>query len=128
MCMKNLITVLTIILFSQMAHSQKSNESYDLLWKSVQKFENEALTKSALEVVQKISKKAKKEKNSAQIVKSLLYTSKYALTLEEDAQLKIINDFKQEIEIAEVTNKKCIGELFGQSILAIFSAKPIPIL
>ncbi len=108
MCMKNLITVLTIILFSQMAHSQKSNESYDLLWKSVQKFENEALTKSALEVVQKISKKAKKEKNSAQIVKSLLYTSKYALTLEEDAQLKIINDFKQEIEIAEAPTKNVL--------------------
>lgn len=108
MCMKNLITVLTIILFSQMAHSQKNNESYEVLWKNVQKFEKEALTKSALNVAQKISEKAKKEKNSAQIVKSLLYTSKYALTLEEDAQLNIVNDFKREIEIAESPTKNVL--------------------
>lgn len=59
MYMKNLFILVTVILFSQMAHSQKNNESYEVLWKSVQQFENEALTKSALAVVQKISKKQK---------------------------------------------------------------------
>ncbi|NNK76344.1 MAG: hypothetical protein HKP42_09825, partial [Maribacter sp.] len=87
--MKYFTLILTVILFSNMAQSQKNNESYDQLWKSVQKFEAEALTKSALAVVDKITIKAKREKNSPQIVKSLLYSSKYALTLEEDAQLKI---------------------------------------
>ena len=112
--MKYLTLILTVILFSNMAQSQISNESYEVLWKSVQKFEKEALTKSALSVVQKISEKAKKEQNSAQIVKSLLYTSKYALTLEEDAELKIINDLKQEIEIAESPTKNVL-----ESYLAI---------
>ncbi|MDB4292372.1 MG2 domain-containing protein [Maribacter sp.] len=98
--MKHLITILTVLLFSQMAQAQKNNGSYEALWKQVEKLEGEALTKSALAVVTTISEKAKKEKNSAQIVKALLFTSKYAMTLEEDAQLKIITDFKSEIEKA----------------------------
>ncbi|EAR02144.1 hypothetical protein FB2170_02635 [Maribacter sp. HTCC2170] len=91
-----------------MAHSQKNNDSYDALWKNVEKLEKEALTKSALEAVGKISVKAKKENNSVQIVKSLLYTSKYALTLEENAQLNIISDFKDEIAKAEVPTKNVL--------------------
>jgi len=106
--MKYVILILTVILFSNMAQSQKNNDSYEVLWNSVQKFENDALTKSALAMVHKISEKAKKESNSAQIVKSLLYTSKYALTLEEDSQLKIVTEFKQEIENAESPTKNVL--------------------
>ncbi len=80
-----------------MGHSQSTSDSYTALWERVQKFEKEALTKSALNIVALISKKAKTEQNSVQIIKSLLYTSKYALTLEEEAQLKIMQDFKLEI-------------------------------
>ncbi|MBC8767625.1 alpha-2-macroglobulin [Arenibacter sp. BSSL-BM3] len=92
--MKKIATIFTIILFSQMGQSQSTSDSYTALWERVQKFEKEALTKSALNIVALISKKAKKEQNSVEIIKSLLYTSKYALTLEEDAQLKIVQDFK----------------------------------
>ncbi len=106
--MKHLVTILTIILFSQMAQTQKNNDSFETLWKQVEKLENEALTKSALKVVTSISEKAKKEKNSAQIVKALLYASKYAMTLEEDAQLKIFNDFKTEIAKAESPTKNVL--------------------
>ncbi|NNK76336.1 MAG: alpha-2-macroglobulin, partial [Maribacter sp.] len=59
-------------------------------------------------VVDKITIKAKREKNSPQIVKSLLYSSKYALTLEEDAQLKIINDFKDGIAQSEAPTKNVL--------------------
>lgn len=106
--MKNILLILTILLFSQMTEAQQTNNSYEALWKQVQKLENEALTKSALKVVETISAKAKKEKNSSQVVKSLIYSSKYALTLEEDAQLKIINDFKSEIEKAEFPTKNVL--------------------
>ena len=95
--MKTATVLIFIIFFSQMANAQQNNESYETLWKKIQKYENEGLTKSALGVAETISEKAKKEKNSPQIVKSLLFISKYALTLEEDAQLKIISDFKTEI-------------------------------
>ena len=106
--MKRLITLITIILFSQMAQSQKNNDSFEALWKQVQKLENESLTKSALKVVETISSKAKAEKNSPQTVKALLYASKYALTLEEDAQLKIIKNFESEIAQAKSPTKNVL--------------------
>jgi len=91
-----------------MAQGQKNKETYEALWKQVQKLESDALTKSAFEVVTDISKKAKKDNNAAQIVKALLYSSKYAMTLEEDAQLKIINDFKAEITTTKAPTKNVL--------------------
>ncbi|MGB5666153.1 MAG: MG2 domain-containing protein, partial [Maribacter sp.] len=112
--MKYFALIFTVILFSNMAQSQQKGDTYEVLWKKVQKLENEALTKSALDVVNHIAEKAKKENNSPQIVKALLYASKYALTLEEDAQLKIINDFKSGIEKAGFPTKNVL-----ESYLAI---------
>ncbi|SDM75516.1 alpha-2-macroglobulin family protein [Kriegella aquimaris] len=106
--MKYIATLFTIILFSQMTQSQQNSESYENLWKKVQKLEDQALTKSALTLVQSISEKAKKENNSAQLIKALLYSSKYAMTLEEDSQLKIIGDFKTEVEKAEFPTKNIL--------------------
>ena len=70
--MKNVLLFLTIILFSQSTAGQQNNDAYDVFWKQVQKLESEALTKSALKIVETISAKAKKEKNAPQIVKALL--------------------------------------------------------
>lgn len=106
--MKKIATIFTLILFSQMGQSQSTDDSYSSLWQRVQKLEKEAMTKSALDIVALISKKAKKEQNSVQIVKSLIYTSKYALNLEEDAQLKIVSDFKQEIGQSQFPTKNIL--------------------
>ncbi len=80
-----------------MGQSQTIDDSYALLWQRVEKLEEENMTKSALEVVELISQKAKKEGHSAHIIKSLLYSSKYAMVLEEEAQLLIVQEFKSEI-------------------------------
>ena len=106
--MKKFYFILILFLFSQMTNAQESYESYEVLWEKVKQFEKEALTQSALKVVKDISEKAKKEKNSPQIVKALLYSSKYAMTLEEDAQLKIVNDFKTEINKSEFPSKNIL--------------------
>lgn len=106
--MNKLSLVFTLILFSQMIKAQSPNQSYEVLWKKVQQFESEALTKSALSTVQTIAEKAKKEQNSAQIVKALLYTSKYAMVLEEDAQLKIVTDFKTQITLSSFPTKNIL--------------------
>ncbi|MBU2974228.1 alpha-2-macroglobulin family protein [Zobellia sp. B3R18] len=106
--MKRFSLIFTVILFSQMLTAQNNGDSYTSLWEQVQKLEREALTKSALKLVETISVKAEKEKNSAQIVKSLLFVSKYAMTLEEDAQLHIINRFKEEIDKAETPTKNVL--------------------
>ncbi len=112
--MKKLISLLTIILLTNMTLAQDPDyNNYSKLWKDVEKFENDGLPKSALKVVQDISAKAKADNNSPQIVKTLMYKSKYALTLEEDAQLSIINDFKEGIANSEFPTKNIL-----ESVLA----------
>ncbi|MEE9363204.1 MAG: alpha-2-macroglobulin family protein [Cellulophaga sp.] len=106
--MKHIIRLFIILLFSQMIQAQQHGDSYSNLWKKVEKLEKEALTKSALETVTLIFDRAKKEQNSVQTIKALLYTSKYALTLEENAQLQIVNNFKSEIKKSQFPTKNIL--------------------
>lgn len=103
--MKHFTALLTIFLFANFSFGQ--SENYTALWQEVTKFEAQGLPKSALEVVSKISNLAEKENNATQRIKCLIYESKYALTLEEDAQLSIINNFKSEIAISQAPTKTC---------------------
>ncbi|TYB79325.1 alpha-2-macroglobulin family protein [Bizionia myxarmorum] len=109
--MKQLTTLLMIILFANFTEAQ--NTDYTILWKQVEKLENDGLSKSAMEMVSKISAKAKHENNKSQIIKSLLYKSKYSLTLEEDAQLQIISDFKNEIAGSQAPTKNILENMLA---------------
>ncbi|TBN12497.1 alpha-2-macroglobulin [Hyunsoonleella pacifica] len=100
-----------ILLFSNIFHAQNNN--YEDLWKTVEKLEKEGLSKSALKKVEAIALKAIKDENHPQVIKTMLYKSKYALVLEEDAQLNIINNFKAEIAKSEFPTKNIL-----ESILA----------
>ncbi|PQB06151.1 hypothetical protein BST83_02345 [Polaribacter filamentus] len=80
-------TLLLIFLFSISVNGQNN---YDELWLEVEKFEVDGLPKSALKIVDEIYEKAANASNSPNIIKSLFYKSKFALTLEKDAQLKVI--------------------------------------
>lgn len=109
--MKRTVFFLTIILLNSISYSQ--NSDYNNLWKKVEQQEVEGLPKSALNIVEQISVLAKKEKNEPQLIKTMFFKSKFALILEEDAQLKIINNFKNEIEKSEFPTKNIL-----ESILA----------
>ena len=104
------ITLLMIIVFSSISNAQNSFEN---LWLEVEKIEIDNLPKSALNSVDKIYSKAEKENNAAQIIKTLFYKSKFSLTLEEDAQLKVIENFKKHISKNSFPTKNVL-----QNILA----------
>ncbi len=104
------ITLLMAIFFSIISNAQ---DSFDNLWLQVEKFEVENVPKSALEIVNKIYTKAEEEKNSPQIVKSLFFKSKFALTLEEDAQIKIINSFKKQITKSKFPTKNILENVLA---------------
>ena len=80
--MKHFIVLSMVLLFANF--SQAQSNSYEKLWKQVEKLETEGLPKSALEVVDQISKLAVADKNTTQQIKSLIYQSKYALVLTEN--------------------------------------------
>lgn len=112
--MKKIVSIILInFLFTSIVGAQNYYSNYDKLWSEVEGFELKALPKSTLEVVDKIYVKAKESENSPQLVKALIYKSKFALTLDEDAQLKIINDFKTEISNTEFPTKNIL-----ESVLA----------
>ncbi|WBX71882.1 alpha-2-macroglobulin family protein [Tenacibaculum retecalamus] len=108
--MKKITPFLLLILFSSIIHAQ---ENYKNLWDEVQKFEKDNLPKSALKVVNIIYAKAEVAKNSPQIIKALFYKSKFSLTLEEDAQLKIINQFKEQIDKSSFPTKNVLENVLA---------------
>ena len=108
--MKKLTSILLMILFSTLVNAQ---ENYKDLWDKVHQFELDNLPKSALKVVNTIYEKAEKSNNSPQIIKTLFYKSKYSLTLEEDAQLKIINQFKQQINKSNFPAKNILENILA---------------
>ena len=105
--MKKISIVLSIVLFAQFASGQK-DDRYATLWDKVTDLQDENLPKSALKLVETISKKAKEEKNNVQVIKALLYKSNFVMQVEEDAQLSIINDFKSEIAAADISTKSIL--------------------
>ncbi|MGJ8592490.1 MAG: alpha-2-macroglobulin family protein [Aquaticitalea sp.] len=109
--MKYYISLVMIILFANFSQAQTND--YADLWKKVQKFENEGLPKSALEVVNQIADQAKKDKNAPQQIKTLIYQSKYAMSLEEEAQLKVMADFKDAIANSEAPTKNVLQNMLA---------------
>ncbi len=93
--MKYYATILMLLLFAHFSEAQ--NSDYNKLWKQVEAFEREELPKSALQIVEQIEALAIKDQNQTQQIKTLLFKSKFALILEEEAQLKIVNSFKTAI-------------------------------
>ncbi|SFC82765.1 alpha-2-macroglobulin family protein [Algibacter pectinivorans] len=109
--MKRSLFLFMILLFSTLSQAQSPN--YKDLWAKIDKFEAEGLPQSALKVIDDIEKQATKDNNHPQLVKTLIFKSKYALSLEEDAQLSIINDFKSQIATSNFPVKNILENLLA---------------
>lgn len=117
--MKNILTILMIVLFSQFSNAQ---QEYTNLWKDVDALEKKGLTKSAFEKVSEIHISAKRDRNNPQIIKAFLHKAKYQLVLEEDAQLTIINDLKAEIASQSFPTKNILESILGSFYWQYFSS------
>ncbi len=109
--MKHTLSILMIILFANFSNAQTNN--YQELWAKVKKFEIDGLPKSALKVVNDINKRATKENNHSQLIKAMFFKSKFALVLEEDAQLNIITDFKNNIKHNDFPTKNVLENILA---------------
>ena len=109
--MKQTLFLILIIIFSNFSLAQDSN--YEILWSKVKQLEIDGLPKSALKIVEDIAQLAKKDNNTPQHIKTMLFKSKFALILEEDAQLNIINDFKKEIKQSTFPAKHILESLLA---------------
>ena len=109
--MKNILIFCAILCSTYLVGAQNSH--YENLWKKVEQFETDDLPKSALKIVEDIYNEAEKANNTSQFIKAMLFKSKFALILEEDAQLKIINAFKKEIEQNPFPTKNILESLLA---------------
>ncbi|MDD7886410.1 alpha-2-macroglobulin [Flavivirga sp. 57AJ16] len=117
--MKNILSLLMIILFAAFSNAQ--NNTYEDLWTQIEQFETKGLPQSALKTVEDIKLLAEKDKNTPQLIKSMFFKSKYALVLEEDAQLKIIKDFKDEIKKSTFPAKNVLESILANMYWQYFS-------
>ena len=75
----------------------KINGSYTKMWQQADSLEAIGLPKSAVEVVDKIYGKAKKENNVDHLIRALVYQLKYLSYFEEDAAFLMVDRMKREI-------------------------------
>ena len=79
-------------------HFNSSND-FKKEWATVDSLDSKGLPKSALEIVDKIYKRAFAENNAAQVIKARIYQLKYRNMIEEDAFESILNDLNKDAKI-----------------------------
>src|SRR3989337_3855431 len=95
------------------ANSQEPVKKYESAWKKVEALVKKKLPQSALTEVKKIYQLAKKEKQDAQVIKSLVYMTGLQTENREDNEVFSITEIEKEI----VTSKEPVTAILN-SLLA----------
>ncbi|MGB6083655.1 alpha-2-macroglobulin family protein [Moheibacter sp.] len=89
---------------------------YNSKWKEIEKQEQDGLLKSVLPAVNSIYAQAKKDKNSQEIIRALLYQSKIAIATsdDDDTELQIVENFQKEIFEAKGIDKSVLQSMLAE--------------
>ena len=94
----------------------KKYGTYTAQWAEVQKFENDGKPRSAIKVIEEIIRKAKKEKNSPQVVKGLIGLTKNVMNIGEVKfadQIKIlVKESKDADKVTKAVLDSMLAEIF----------------
>jgi Bacterial Alpha-2-macroglobulin MG10 domain/Alpha-2-macroglobulin family/MG2 domain len=115
--LKILILLITLFHLSMInAHGQGPVKNYAAAWKKVEDLVKKELPKSALTEVKNIYVQAKKEKQDAQIIKSLVYMTGLQQENREDNEVFSISEIEKETNISKepVTSilKSLLAEMY----------------
>jgi len=117
--------ILTSLLFvtnNPLLSDLKSDpDKYEKLWAEVEKFEQDALPKSALDKVEEIYILALAEKNDKQIIKSTIYRLKYTHILEEDGYEKAILKLESDLKKVDGVSKAMLHMLLASMYADYYS-------
>ncbi|MDN3671845.1 alpha-2-macroglobulin family protein [Flavobacterium branchiarum] len=108
--MKNIYFILFLISTSLFG------QQYDKNWNKVIENENLGKVKTANDIVTKIYKKAVKQNDEVQIIKCFFYQSKYSQVIDEDAQTKIINNLKSDINQVSIPSKAILNLIYAKCL------------
>ncbi len=87
---------------------------YQEEWKVIDSLEAQGLPRSALDKVEELYQRAKKEDQPAQLVKTIIYKNKYQAQLEEEGMVKVIERMKEEAQEADFPVKPILHSLLGE--------------
>ncbi len=107
-------SILFHLLIIVSAFSQQSIKTYDKEWKQVNEFVKQNLPKSALDQVKKIYQLAKKDKQDAQVVKSLIYMTGLQNEVTENDETRSIADLEKETNTAPEPARSILNSLLGE--------------
>jgi len=98
--------------------SSVGTNRYETKWKKIAKMEQAGLGKQIIEAADSILLQAHLENNSSQIFKALAFRSKYIHLIEEEADIKIIQSFENQIDSSDFPTKQllhsALAELYQQ--------------
>ncbi|HWR33779.1 MAG TPA: MG2 domain-containing protein, partial [Chitinophagaceae bacterium] len=96
-----LLTAILAAFVSMNANSQNPIKNYDKEWKNIESLVSKGLPKSALTEVKKLYELAKKEKQEAQIIKSLIYLSALQTENRDNNEVVSITEIEKEIAVSK---------------------------
>lgn len=111
--MRSVVVLLTLLLSASFFSLSAQNDFYSRSWQRIYKFEQKVLPKSALQTVDSIYVKAKADGNVQEITKALIYQSKFALILQEDAELEVVKRWKKEISTAQAPLRNILESMLA---------------
>ena len=107
--------LLGLFLFSfQTPQTSNMSDTYKKEWARIDSLEQEGLPKSALQEVEQLYQRAKQEQNHAQVVKTLLYRSKYQSQLEENGMVKVIFRLEEEAASEDFPVQPIMYSILGE--------------
>ena len=89
--------------------------TYDKEWMHIRNLENQGLYKSALQAVDSVYQKAKKEDNAPQLVKCLIHRMKYEQYMEEYSIEKAIAKLQEECKTAHYPLKPMLQSMLAET-------------
>ena len=89
-------------------------DDYAKEWKEISVLEAQGLPKSALQKVEELLAKSKKEGNPSQLIKSLIYQAKYTSELEEEGFVKAVNIMHADMDKAAFPTKQILQSMLAE--------------
>ena len=90
------------------------NGDYADEWRIIDSLERQGLYKSALEQTERLQTRAKKDGNTPQVIKTILFRGKYTTMLEEDGFVKTVKQLEEEAASAPALEKAVLESMLGQ--------------
>lgn len=111
-----------LFLISLNGLAQEKDFDFENAWELVSRLEIQGLPKSAMAKVDSIYSAAKKANAKDQVLKSVIYQSKFILLLEEEAQQKVITKLQSELAVSQTPERNILDGILAKLYLDYFNA------